>query len=59
MHAEDDWFVPFKCSKKLIEISNKLRPKTLPPVKFLEFDKKYEYGHFLIYKHKELYPILK
>ena len=59
MHAQDDWFIPYDRSRELVEIAQKYRPNSFPPVRLIELEEHHGFGHCLIYKHEEIYPIVK
>ncbi|RNA44948.1 abhydrolase domain-containing 12B [Brachionus plicatilis] len=59
LHAEDDMLIPQDRSRDLIKICNQKRPQDYPPVKLVEFHKRFGLGHAKIYTHKELYPVIK
>lgn len=59
LHAEDDMLIPQDRSRDLMKICNQNRPKDYPPVKLVEFHKRFGLGHAKIYTHKELYPVIK
>ena len=59
LHSEDDTIIPIYHSKELREICDRQRPKEYPPVTLVEFEKKHGLGHNNIYKHSEIYPMIK
>ncbi|CAF0712806.1 unnamed protein product [Brachionus calyciflorus] len=59
LHAEDDMFIPQDRSRDLLKICNEKRPTDYPPVKLVEFHKRFGLGHGKIYTHKEIYPMIK
>ena len=59
LHAEDDMLIPQDRSRDLVKLCDEKRPKDYPPVKLVEFHKRFGLGHGKIYSHKEVYPMIK
>lgn len=59
LHAEDDMLIPQDRSRDLVKLCNEKRPKQYPPVKLIEFHKRFGLGHAKIYTHQEVYPMIK
>ena len=58
-HAEDDGFVPVARAYDLLNIAETQRPKEFPKVELTVFKKELQLGHSNIYKHEQIYSIVK
>jgi len=59
LHAEDDFLIPHDRGAELYKIAIQKRPKNFPEVTFMSIAANYSAGHCNIYKHEEIYPVIK